>query len=96
MLRYLLAVIGSLIVSTCYAANVTCTQTGQSAILCDQAQTSQAQTTTVAGLPTCNSGSRGQSYIVTDSLTPIALATVVAGGAVVIRATCDGAAWKVM
>lgn len=51
--------------------------------------------TTVGALPACNSGTQGLRMIVTDALTPIALATVAAGGAVVIGVTCNGSAWIV-
>jgi hypothetical protein len=46
--------------------------------------------TTVASLPTCNSGTQGQMFLVTNALTPVALATVVGGGAVVVGVTCNG------
>lgn len=55
----------------------------------------QRPLTTVGALPTCNSAARGVMYFVTDSLTPVALATVVAGGAVQIGVTCNGTAWIV-
>jgi hypothetical protein len=51
--------------------------------------------TTVAGLPTCNSGAQGRMYFVTDALLPVALAIVGAGGAVKIGVTCNGTAWIV-
>lgn len=50
---------------------------------------------TVAGLPACTAGIRGQMNMVTDALLPVALATVAAGGAVVIGVTCNGVAWVV-
>lgn len=50
---------------------------------------------TVAGLPSCTAGIRGQMNMVTDALLPVALATVAAGGAVVIGVTCNGVAWVV-
>jgi hypothetical protein len=46
-------------------------------------------------LPTCNSTTKGAMYIVTDALTPVAIATVVGGGAVSIGVTCNGANWIV-
>jgi hypothetical protein len=46
-------------------------------------------------LPTCNSGTKGQMYMVTDALTPVAIATVVGGGAVSIGVTCNGTNWVV-
>lgn len=52
--------------------------------------------TTVAALPTCNAGTRGTILYVTNALTPVALATVVGGGAVVVPVFCNGAAWIVM
>lgn len=54
-----------------------------------------APTTVVGSLPTCNASTRGQMYIVTDSLLPVALATVAAGGAVVTKVFCSGVAWIV-
>jgi hypothetical protein len=55
--------------------------------------TAARQVKTVATLPTCNSAARGLMYIVTDALTPVALAAVSAGGAVVIGVTCNGTNW---
>jgi hypothetical protein len=52
-------------------------------------------TTTVASLPTCNAGALGTKYAVTDALTPVALASVVGGGAVVLSVFCNGTAWVV-
>lgn len=46
-------------------------------------------------LPTCNSTTKGAMYIVTDALTPVAIATVIGGGAVSIGVTCNGANWIV-
>jgi hypothetical protein len=46
-------------------------------------------------LPTCNSGTKGAMYIVTDALTPVAIATAVGGGAVSIGVTCNGTNWIV-
>jgi hypothetical protein len=52
-------------------------------------------TTTMASLPTCNAGALGTKYAVTDALTPVALASVVGGGAVVLSVFCNGTAWVV-
>lgn len=52
--------------------------------------------TTIGALPTCNAASEGSIYGVTDALTPVALATVVAGGAVHIGVYCNGTAWIVI
>lgn len=57
--------------------------------------TASRQVKTVATLPTCNSAARGVMYIVTDALTPIALAAVASGGSVVIGVTCNGVNWIV-
>jgi hypothetical protein len=46
-------------------------------------------------LPTCNSTTKGAMYIVTDALTPVAIATAVGGGAVSIGVTCNGTNWIV-
>jgi hypothetical protein len=46
-------------------------------------------------LPTCNSITKGAMYMVTDALTPVAIATVVGGGAVSIGVTCNGTNWIV-
>lgn len=51
---------------------------------------------TVATLPTCNTASRGLRVHVTDALTPVALATIVAGGAAVVPVFCNGTAYIVM
>lgn len=50
---------------------------------------------TISGLPSCVSGIKGASYMVTDALVPVALATVASGGAVSIGVTCNGTAWIV-
>lgn len=55
----------------------------------------QRPTKTVATLPTCNAGSQGQMYFVTDALAPVAIAIVSAGGAVKIGVTCNGTNWLV-
>lgn len=51
---------------------------------------------TIGALPTCNSASRGLRVHVTDALTPVALATIVAGGAAVVPVFCNGTVWIVM
>ncbi len=50
---------------------------------------------TVATLPTCNAANRGLHYLVTDALTPVVLAAVVGGGAVVVPVVCNGSTWIV-
>lgn len=50
---------------------------------------------TVAALPTCSAGNKGAIYMVTDALTPVALATVVGGGAVSVLVACNGSNWIV-
>jgi len=75
-----------------------CTTTGQvlafngSTIVC---QAPSRPVTTVSGLPTCNSGTQGVIYFVTDALAPVALATVSGSGAVKIGVTCNGTNWIV-
>lgn len=56
----------------------------------------QAPTTTIGALPTCSAATRGRIYIVTDALLPVALATVAAGGAVVVAVTCNATNWIVL
>lgn len=51
--------------------------------------------TTVGSLPSCTSGTKGTIYLVTDALTPVALAGVTGGGAVVVSVLCNGTAWIV-
>lgn len=51
--------------------------------------------TTVSALPTCNAAARGQMYVVTDALTPVALSAVTGGGAVVVPVICNGSSWIV-
>jgi hypothetical protein len=46
-------------------------------------------------LPTCNAAAKGQMYIVSDALSPIAIATVVGGGGITIGVTCNGSNWIV-
>lgn len=53
----------------------------------------RAPSTTVAGLPTCNAAAQGTFYLVTDALTPVALAAPTGGGAVVVPTVCNGTAW---
>lgn len=55
----------------------------------------QRKTATIATLPTCNSGSQGQMFIVTDALLPASLATVASGGAVKVGVMCNGTNWIV-
>jgi hypothetical protein len=55
----------------------------------------QRPSSTIGSLPTCNGASQGLMYFATDALTPVALATVVAGGAVKIGVTCNGTSWIV-
>lgn len=55
----------------------------------------QRPTTVVGSLPTCNSGTKGAMYFVTDTLLPAALAIVAAGGAVQVGVTCNGTNWIV-
>jgi chitinase len=57
--------------------------------------TAARQVKTIATLPTCNSAARGLMYVVTDALLPAALATVGAGGAVVVGVMCNGTNWIV-
>lgn len=51
--------------------------------------------TTIGSLPSCSSSLQGVSYFVTDALTPVALSTVVAGGAVKVPVICNGTNWIV-
>lgn len=51
--------------------------------------------TTVAGLPACTTALQGARYTVNNALSPVALATVVAGGAIVVGVLCNGTAWIV-
>lgn len=50
---------------------------------------------TVTNLPTCSAATEGLLRGVTDALTPVALASVVGGGAVRLSAYCNGTAWIV-
>lgn len=56
------------------------------------ATTIQTGSSTVAALP---AGSIGMRYMVTDALSPVFMATVVGGGAVVTPVYHDGVSWKV-
>jgi len=75
-----------------------CTTAGQvlsyngTTIIC---QAPSRPITTVSGLPTCNSGTQGVIYFVTDALAPVALSTVAGSGAVKIGVTCNGTNWIV-
>lgn len=55
----------------------------------------KTSTTVVGSLPTCNGGTIGTSYVVTDALLPVALATVAGSGAIVVRVLCNGTIWIV-
>lgn len=55
----------------------------------------QVPSTVVGSLPTCNAGAAGKIYLVTDALTPVALAAAVGNGAVVVSVVCTGSAWLV-
>jgi len=50
---------------------------------------------TTAALPTCNAAATGKMYLVTDALTPVALASVAGGGAVKVLVFCNGSSWIV-
>ena len=50
---------------------------------------------TVSGIPACAAGTQGQMFIVTDALTPVALAVVVAGGSAKTGVLCNGTNWIV-
>lgn len=53
--------------------------------------------TTVAGLPTCNSGATGSRLHVTDSITPVTFSmNVTAGGAQSVPVYCTGTNWIVL
>lgn len=51
---------------------------------------------TIATLPTCNAAARGLRVHVTDALTPVALAVVVAGGAAVVPVFCNGVGYIIL
>lgn len=46
-------------------------------------------------LPACSAATKGTMYIVSDALTPVAIATAVGGGVVSIGVTCNGTNWIV-
>ena len=48
---------------------------------------------TVATLPSCVSGIKGQEKVVTNAITPTYLGTLTGGGAVVTPVICNGTAW---
>jgi hypothetical protein len=50
---------------------------------------------TVANLPTCNSGNEGLRLGVTDATAPTSLATVAGGGAVHVAVYCNNTNWIV-
>jgi hypothetical protein len=99
-LCYLLTIVAASAAGNVPAVNTDmgCTTTGQalsyngSTIVC---QAPQRPTSTIGNLPTCNAGTQGAMYFVTDALLPAALATVGAGGAVKVGVTCNGSAWIV-
>lgn len=76
-----------------------CTAAGHAYQYSGSAMTCAAPTrpsATVGGtLPTCNAGNLGRMYWVTNATAPVALATVVGGGAVAIGVTCNGTNWIV-
>jgi hypothetical protein len=83
-------------------ADMGCTTAGQVVQYSGSALTCTAPTRPIATigaggsqLPTCNSTTKGAMYIVTDALTPVAIATVVGGGVVSIGVTCSGTNWIV-
>lgn len=53
----------------------------------------QLPTATVSGLPTCNSGSRGLLYMVTDASSPTYNSALTGGSSTVTLAACNGSAW---
>lgn len=65
-------------------------QSGSSAVVLPVAPLS-----VVASLPTCAAGTKGAIYMATDALTPVALSTVVGGGAVNVLVVCNGTNWIV-
>jgi hypothetical protein len=54
-----------------------------------------APLTVVGSLPSCAAGTKGAIYMVTDALTPVALSTVVGGGAINVLVVCNGTNWIV-
>lgn len=79
------------------AAGVVCAGTGAQGSTAGTLKAAKAQTgTTVVGsLGTCDSAAEGTRWGVTDALAPVALATVVGGGAVHVSVYCDGTNWIV-
>lgn len=53
----------------------------------------KAPSSTVSTLPACTSSLQGVRFVVTDALTPVALANVTGGGAVVVGVICNGTTW---
>jgi hypothetical protein len=110
MKKFLFFVALFLVPARCFAAGLVpsvnadmgCTIAGQSvqyngSTLACAAPTRPLATIGAGGsqLPTCNSTTKGAMYIVTDALTPVAIATAVGGGAVSIGVTCNGTNWIV-
>ena len=99
--RIILAAAVSAIAVAAYAAgpsppvnvDMGCTLVGQvvayngTSLVCAAPQRPAA---TVATLPTCNAGTKGAMYLVTDALAPVALAVPAGGGAVPVGVTCNG------
>jgi hypothetical protein len=82
------ALLVALVIAT--AASVAMAQRGSSVI-----NVAVAPLSTASGLPSCGSSSKGALYMVTNALTPVALSTVVGGGAVAVLVACDGTNWIV-
>lgn len=56
----------------------------------------QTGTTVVGSLPTCNSGTKGAQYFVTDELAAVAFNTIATGsGANNVPVFCDGTNWRI-
>lgn len=77
----------------------TCSTTGQ-ALAWDstngfQCMNMTAPSSTVASLPTCNAGTAGALYLVTNALAPVALSVVVGGGLINVSVICNGTNWVV-
>lgn len=51
------------------------------------------KSTTVSGLPTCNSGAKGYAEVVTDATTPAYAVALTGGGSSTVLAVCDGTNW---
>jgi hypothetical protein len=58
-----------------------------------KAKTISSDVTTVASLPTCNSGTEGARAAVSDATSPTFLGTLTGGGTVHAPAYCNGTAW---